>query len=241
MTTLHVREDAAARGRRAVPVDQGLRRRRRLPAQALDRRARARAGRRDPERRRPVAASGDGLVLRGMRARGLPTLRVRATPAGKRVTDRADARRARRGRRRAARVARAHRAPVVRPARPDARPARRPGPRLRLRHRRPSQVGRGRPRARRSELGGRHLPRPAGARTRGRGRPRTGRAGGRAGGRPQTLKLRSRVGLLSTRSRDLGVMQDVLRSYPRVDRNAEMAVTCENPNHVERRGTLDSY
>jgi cell division protein FtsQ len=35
-----------------------------------------------------VAASQDGLVLHGMRARGLPTLRVRSTPAGKRVTDR---------------------------------------------------------------------------------------------------------------------------------------------------------
>ena len=35
-----------------------------------------------------VAASSDGLVLRGMRARGLPTLRVRTAPAGERVTDR---------------------------------------------------------------------------------------------------------------------------------------------------------
>jgi hypothetical protein len=32
-----------------------------------------------------------------------------------------------------------------------------------------------------------------------------------------------------------------LPSYPRVDRNAETPVTCENPNHAERRGTLDSY
>jgi cell division protein FtsQ len=35
-----------------------------------------------------VAASRDGLVLHGMRARGLPTLSVRAAPAGERVTDR---------------------------------------------------------------------------------------------------------------------------------------------------------
>jgi cell division protein FtsQ len=35
-----------------------------------------------------VAASGDGRVLRGMKASGLPTLRVRSAPAGKRVTDR---------------------------------------------------------------------------------------------------------------------------------------------------------
>ena len=35
-----------------------------------------------------VAASGDGRVLRGMKASGLPTLRVRSAPAGERVTDR---------------------------------------------------------------------------------------------------------------------------------------------------------
>ena len=58
---------------------------------------------------------------------------------------------------------------------------------------------------------------------------------------PLTLKLQSRVARLSTRSRDLGRLQDVLPSYPGVDRNAEMAVTCENPNQVEHRGTLDSY
>ena len=56
-----------------------------------------------------------------------------------------------------------------------------------------------------------------------------------------TLKLHSRLALLSTLSRDLGVLQDVLPSYPGVDRNAEMAVTCENPNRVEHRGTLDYY
>src|SRR5205085_2793538 len=38
---------------------------------------------------------------------------------------------------------------------------------------------------------------------------------------PQTLNLRSRMARLSTHSRDLGGLQDVLRSYPRVDRNAE--------------------
>jgi len=35
-----------------------------------------------------VAASGDGLVLRGMTASGLPVLRVRSAPPGGRVTDR---------------------------------------------------------------------------------------------------------------------------------------------------------
>jgi cell division protein FtsQ len=35
-----------------------------------------------------VAAAGDGLVLHGMRASGLPTLRARSAPAGRRVTDR---------------------------------------------------------------------------------------------------------------------------------------------------------
>jgi cell division protein FtsQ len=35
-----------------------------------------------------VPASGDGRVLRGMKAAGLPTLRVRSAPAGERVTDR---------------------------------------------------------------------------------------------------------------------------------------------------------
>jgi cell division protein FtsQ len=35
-----------------------------------------------------VAAAGDGLVVRGVRAPGLPTLRMRSAPAGARVTDR---------------------------------------------------------------------------------------------------------------------------------------------------------
>ena len=53
MTTLHVREDALRAAVGAVPVDRRVRDRRQVPAQALDRRARARAGRRD---RRAAAA-----------------------------------------------------------------------------------------------------------------------------------------------------------------------------------------
>ena len=168
MTTLHVREDALRAAVAQYPSVAGIRRRRRLPAQAHDRGARARAGRRDRERRRAASRPrGDGRVLRGAAAlAACRSLRVRSAPAGERVTDRdtlgalavaGGAPPELRG---------ADRAPVVRPARPDARPAQRPGPRLRLRRGRRAQVGGGRPGARRSELRGRHLPRPAGARTR---------------------------------------------------------------------------
>jgi cell division protein FtsQ len=88
MTTLHVREDAlrAAVAQypsvAAVEADAGFPHklsivvRERAPVAAIE----SGGGR--------VAASGDGLVLRGMRAAGLPTLHVRTPPPGKRVTDR---------------------------------------------------------------------------------------------------------------------------------------------------------
>ena len=88
MTTLHVREDALLSAVSQYPSIKGLevetdfpRRltitvRERAPVAAIE------------SGGATVAASRDGLVLRGMRARGLPTLRVRSTPAGKRVTDR---------------------------------------------------------------------------------------------------------------------------------------------------------
>jgi cell division protein FtsQ len=88
MTTLHVREDAlrAAVSQypsvKAVDADADLPHRlvirvhERAPVLAIDTGAVR------------VAASSDGLVLRGMTASGLPTLRAHSAPAGGRVTDR---------------------------------------------------------------------------------------------------------------------------------------------------------
>jgi cell division protein FtsQ len=89
MTTLHVREDAL---RAAVaeypsiaaietdadfPHKLSIEVRERAPVAAIQ------------SGGAKVAASGDGLVLRGMKVSGLPTLRVGSAPAGERVTDRA--------------------------------------------------------------------------------------------------------------------------------------------------------
>ena len=88
MTTLHVREDALRAAVAQYPSIAGLKTdasfphklsievRERAPVVAIQ----SGGGK--------VAASGDGLVLRGMKASGLPTLRVRTVPAGGRVTDR---------------------------------------------------------------------------------------------------------------------------------------------------------
>jgi cell division protein FtsQ len=88
MTTLHVRKDAllAAVSQYAsikgldvetdLPHKLSIRVRERAPVAAIQ------------SGGATVAASGDGLVLRGMRAQGLPTLRARSAPAGARVTDR---------------------------------------------------------------------------------------------------------------------------------------------------------
>jgi cell division protein FtsQ len=88
MTTLHVREDALRAALRPYPSVASFRVQtdfphnltivvnERTPVAALD------AG---GER---VPASGDGLLLRGMRVSNLPVLHVRLTPAGGRVTDR---------------------------------------------------------------------------------------------------------------------------------------------------------
>jgi cell division protein FtsQ len=88
MTTLHVREDALRSAVSQYPSIKGLdvssdlphklfiHVRERAPVVAIQ------------SGGATVAASRDGLVLRGMGAHGLPTLRVRSTPAGKRVTDR---------------------------------------------------------------------------------------------------------------------------------------------------------
>lgn len=88
MTTLHVREDALLASVSSYPSVLGLevdaspphklsiQVRERAPVAALEA-----GGQRVP-------ASGDGLVLRGMRVADLPLLRVSATPPGDRVTDR---------------------------------------------------------------------------------------------------------------------------------------------------------
>jgi cell division protein FtsQ len=88
MTTLHVREGALRAAVRPYPSVAGIAVQadfphklsievlERMPVAALDA-----GGRRVP-------ASGDGLLLRGMRAADLPVLHVRSAPPGTRVTDR---------------------------------------------------------------------------------------------------------------------------------------------------------
>ena len=186
-----------------------------------------------------VAAARDGLVLRGLRARGLPTLRVRSVP-GERVTDR---------RTLGALGVAAGAPPELR----DRIVRLWSGPRgltLDLRNGPDLIFGSGTDPARKWIAAVRVLadPSSAGATYLDLRVPERVAAGGLGPVEQEpeqpvtpTLKLRLRVGPLSTRSRDLGGLQDTLRSYHRVDRNAETSVTCENPNHVERRGTLDSY
>jgi cell division protein FtsQ len=87
MTTLHVREDALRAAVSQYPSIKGLDVRSDVPHKLyihVRERAAVAAIRSGGS---TVAAASDGLVLRGMRARGLPTLRVRSTPAGDRVTD----------------------------------------------------------------------------------------------------------------------------------------------------------
>ena len=133
MTTLHVREDAAARRRRRVPLGRRSASRRRLPAQAdASRCVEHAAGRRLESGAGRVPATGDGLVLRGLTVSGLPTLLVRTAAAGRARDRPQDARRARRRGRRARRVARSHPASLVGSDGPHAATAQRPGPRLRL-------------------------------------------------------------------------------------------------------------
>ena len=88
MTTLHVREDALRTAAAQYPSIKGFDIDTDFPHKlsiVVHERAAVAAIQSGGA---TVAASADGLVLHGMRARGLPTLRVRATPAGKRVTDR---------------------------------------------------------------------------------------------------------------------------------------------------------
>jgi cell division protein FtsQ len=88
MTTLHVREDALRAAVSQYPSIKGLDVKTDLPHKLF-----IHVHERTPvvaiqSGGATVAASRDGLVLRGMGARGLPTLHVRAAPAGRRVTDR---------------------------------------------------------------------------------------------------------------------------------------------------------
>jgi len=88
MTTLHIREDALLAAVSQYPSIKGLDVDTDLPhAVSIVVRERAPVAAIESGGGK-VAASGDGLVLRGMRAAGLPTLRVRSAPAGRRVTDR---------------------------------------------------------------------------------------------------------------------------------------------------------
>ena len=88
MTTLHVREDALRAAVAQYPSIKGLEVDADLPYKlSIEVRERAPVAAIESGGAK-VAASGDGLVLRGMRASGLPTLRVRSAPSGGRVTDR---------------------------------------------------------------------------------------------------------------------------------------------------------
>ena len=88
MTTLHVREDALRAAVAQYPSVAGLTTDASFPHKlSIEVRERAPVAAIQSGGGK-VAASGDGLVLRGMKASGLPTLRVRTAPAGERVTDR---------------------------------------------------------------------------------------------------------------------------------------------------------
>jgi cell division protein FtsQ len=88
MTTLHVREDALLAAVAQYPSIRGLEVDADLPHKlSIEVRERAPVAAIESSGAK-VPASGDGLVLRGMRASGLPTLKVRAAPSGERVTDR---------------------------------------------------------------------------------------------------------------------------------------------------------
>jgi cell division protein FtsQ len=88
MTTLHVREDALLAAVAQYPSIRGLDVDADLPHKlTIEVRERAPVAAIESGGAK-VPASGDGLVLRGMRASGLPTLKVRSAPSGERVTDR---------------------------------------------------------------------------------------------------------------------------------------------------------
>ncbi|MEO8689540.1 MAG: FtsQ-type POTRA domain-containing protein [Solirubrobacteraceae bacterium] len=88
MTTLHVREDALRTAVSQYPSVKGFEVETDFPRKltiVVHERAAVAA---IESGGGTVAASRDGLVLHGLRARGLPTLRVHSAPAGQRVTDR---------------------------------------------------------------------------------------------------------------------------------------------------------
>jgi cell division protein FtsQ len=88
MTTLHVREDALRAAVAQYPSIKGFEVDADLPHKLTIRVRERVAVAAIQGGGAKVAAASDGLVLRGMRARGLPTLRVRSVPTGERVTDR---------------------------------------------------------------------------------------------------------------------------------------------------------
>jgi cell division protein FtsQ len=88
MTTLHVREDQLRAAVAEYPSIAGIETDASFPHKlSIEVRERAPVAAITSGGSK-VAASGDGRVLRGMKASGLPTLRVSSTPAGERVTDR---------------------------------------------------------------------------------------------------------------------------------------------------------
>ena len=243
MTTLHVREGALrARGR---PVLLGRRPpgRGRLPAHAAG--SACSSTRRSPcslSGDREIAASGDGLLLRGVVADGdLPVIKMDAPPAGDRVGNAQHAHRAGDRRRRARPPPPPDRPAVDRPAGDDARARRRARPDLRRRVRSTPQVARRDPRAGRSERGRSDLPgrprypsawRPEGS-ARCPSRPPSRRALRLLNPFPRpTLNRRVRMRHLSTRSRDFGDLQRLLPRFEVFDIGKEMRLTCGFP----RRG-----
>lgn len=89
MTTLHVREDQLQAAVAQYPSVAGLAVDAKFPHKlSIEVRERAPVAAIESGRGTRVAASGDGRMLRGMKASGLPTLRVGSAPAGERVTDR---------------------------------------------------------------------------------------------------------------------------------------------------------
>ena len=89
MTTLHVREDQLRAAVAQYPSVAGLTADAKFPHKlTIEVRERAPVAAITTGGGSKVAASGDGRVLRGMTASGLPILRVKSSPAGERVTDR---------------------------------------------------------------------------------------------------------------------------------------------------------
>ena len=211
MTTLHVREDILRRRGRRYPSVAGLRVEtdfpHKLSIEVLEHRPVAALDDRRAAHARSPAAGSCSPASRPTAT--CPRIR-RDQPPGARVDRRADAGRARRRRRGAAAAPGAQRAPVVGRRGPDARPARRPAARLRHRATTPPPSGPPRPACSPSRA---PPARPISTSACPAGWPPEGSVRSPRSPRRKTLNLRVRIGRLSIRSRDFGVLQRRLPTF----------------------------